>query len=453
MTKLWEKILTLDKFQKKNILPETPGVYFFLGSKREILYIGKAASLRDRVKSYFARDIMLARGPKIRLMLELTHFVAYRTTDSVLEAFILETNLIKRYQPPYNTDAKDDKSFNYVVITRERFPRVLIMRGKELFVCYREEAKGRRGDPEKRMMTKKIIDIKYQFGPFPHGIQLREAMKIVRKLFPYRDKCMPYAELVLKRQEKARPCFAAQIGLCPGVCTGAISARAYQRTIYHISLFFAGRQSQLIKKLEREMRESAKSLEFERAGAIKKTLFALRHIQDIALVKDESRRRQDYGGQIRIENKESGKIKIEAYDIAHLGGNSSVGVMVAVQDGEPVKEAYKKFILRGKHGGNDLTALQEILERRLQHLEWPLPDIIVVDGGELQCGVAERALLVAKLTIPIVGVVKNVKHQPERFIGPPALIKRFQKDILLANSEAHRFAIAFHRRRRQKDFL
>jgi excinuclease ABC subunit C len=136
-----------------------------------------------------------------------------------------------------------------------------------------------------------------------------------------------------------------------------------------------------------------------------------------------------------------------------MGGDSSVGGMVTVQNGEPVKETYKKFILRGKHGGNDLTALQEILERRLKHLEWPLPDIMVVDGAELQCSVAEQALLAAKLTIPIVGVVKNIKHQPERCIGSETLIKRFQKDILLANGEAHRFAITFHRKRRGKAFL
>ena len=109
--------------------------------------------------------------------------------------------------------------------------------------------------------------------------------------------------------------------------------------------------------------------------------------------------------------------------------------------------------MRKNHKGNDLTALQEIFERRLKHTEWPLPDIIVIDGAELQVEVAKQALLASGLAIPIVGVVKDAKHQPERLIGSQTLIKRFQKDILLANSEAHRFAIAFHRKRRGEEFL
>lgn len=418
MSKLWEKVLTLEKFEKKNTLPDTPGVYFFLGVEKKLLYIGKATSLRDRVQSYFSRDIAEARGPKIKLMLKLVRFVAYKKTDSVLEALILETNLIKRHQPPYNTDAKDDKSFNYVIITKEKFPRVLLMRGKEI---------------ENKLINNKI---KYQFGPFPWGMQLREAMKIVRKIFPFRDKCVPGT---------GKPCFSAQIGLCPGVCAGAITAREYQKTINHIRLFFEGRKNQLIKKLECEMKTSAKRLEFEKASEIKKTLFALRHIQDVALIRDE----------FRIFTRPFGEreIKIEAYDVAHLGGNSSVGAMIVVQGGKPIKENYKKFILRKKHSGNDLTALQEILERRLKHREWTLPDIIVVDGAGLQVGAAKQALLASKLAIPIFGVVKNIKHQPERIIGQQTLIKRFQKDMLLANSEAHRFAITFHRQRRRKEFL
>lgn len=443
--------MAVEKLKKKNTLPEVPGVYFFLDANKKLLYIGKAASLRDRVKSYFARDIAKTRGPKIQLMLESARFIAYRKTDSVLEALILESALIKKYQPSYNTDAKDDKSFNYVVITKEKFPRVLLMRGKELFI---NAGLPRLDEMSRLAMTKKTFEIKYAFGPFTSGSALREAMKIVRKIFPFRDKCLPAESAFLaekagvpsRKTKMPRPCFSAQIGLCPGVCTGAISARDYQKTINHIRMFFEGRKNQLIKKLEREMKEAARRLEFEKAGKIKKTLFALRHIQDVALIKDESL--PAFGGR----NRESAS-SIEAYDVAHLGGDSSVGVMVAMQDGKPMKENYKKFILRGKHGGNDLTALQEILERRLKHREWTLPDIIVVDGAELQVSVAKQALLSSGLAIPIVGVVKNIKHQPERFIGPKTLIQRFQKDILLANSEAHRFAIIFHRHRRRKEFL
>lgn len=436
MPKLWEKKVTLQAFQKKNTLPETPGVYFFLDTEGVLLYIGKATSLRDRVKSYFVQDILETRGPKILLMLEQIAAIAYAQTESVLEALILEGNLIKSEQPPYNTDAKDDKSYNHVVITREKFPRVLIVRGRDI---------------EQKKFTEPV---KYMFGPFPAGGALREALKIVRKLFPYRDTCVPFMRTethpgldpgsqvpnpVRDRALFPKPCFNAQLGLCPGVCTGAVSAKEYGSTINHIRLFFEGHKNDIVKQLTREMKVAAKALDFERAGELKKTLFGLKHIQDMALIKDDLRERHAH--------------RIEGYDVAHLGGTASVGVMTVVEESRANKQEYRQFKLRDKHGGNDLSALGEILTRRLKHSEWPLPEMIVVDGALLQLGVAEGILREAGLTIPIVGVVKNDRHQPERLIGPEALTKRFEKEILLVNSEAHRFAITFHRKRRGKEFL
>lgn len=412
MPKLWEKKVTLQAFRKKNELPETPGVYFFLDQEETLLYIGKATSLRDRVKSYFTQDLLETRGPKIELMRPQIATIAWAQTESVLEALILETNLIKAEQPPYNTDAKDDKSYNHVVITKEIFPRVLIVRGRDI---------------EQKKFTEPV---KYIFGPFPQGGALREALKIVRKLFPYRDKCTPGV---------GKPCFNVQIGLCPGVCTGAVSAKEYARTINHIRLFLEGHKNDVVKQLTRDMKAAAKERAFERAAEIKRMIFGLQHINDMALIKDDLRERHAH--------------RIEGYDVAHLGGTASVGVMTVVEESRENKQEYRQFKLRDKHGGNDLSALGEILTRRLKHTEWPLPEIIVVDGSLLQLGVAEGILHEAGLTIPIVGVVKDSRHQPERLIGPESLIKRFEKEILLVNSEAHRFAITFHRKRRGKEFL
>lgn len=450
--KFWEKSMTLEAFQKKNTLPDAPGVYFFLGAKKEILYIGKATILRDRVKSYFMQDIAETRGPKIALMLGKVRHVAYRETGSVLEALILETKLIKEHQPSYNTDQKDDKSFNHVVITDERYPRVLVVRGRDL-LKKKQEARSRKQE------------YKYVFGPFPSGSGLREAMKIVRQLFPYRDTCVPFEERGKKQEIRskrkktiaredalrqaqgmavqARPCFNRQIGLCPGVCTGEITAREYGKIIHNIRLFFEGRKSVLVKKLEREMVVCAKRLEFERANAIKKTLFGLRHIQDVSLMKDEAR----FGAH------ETEGMRIEAYDAAHLMGQSSVGVMVVVRDGKSEKESYKRFTLRGEHGGDDLAALREILGRRLKHPEWGMPDIIVIDGSDLQRKVAEEVFVTADPKPLIVSVVKDARHKAKEIIGLPEGFVRVRESILLANSEAHRFAIAFHRQRRKKEFL
>ena len=413
--KTWKRVISISK---RSELPDNPGVYFFLSNELEILYIGKATSLRDRVRSYFSTDIQATRGPKISTMLAKATSIAYQPTDSVLEALLLESERIKEHAPIYNTDLKDNKSFNFVIMTDEEFPRVLSIRGREL-------AEGK--------APGKILHL---FGPFPNGLQLRSALKIVQNIFPFRDnKCKP---------GQGKPCFNRQIGLCPGVCTGEISKREYGSILRNITQFFEGKKDIVMKRLEREMKARAKALEFEKANEIKKTLFALQHIQDVALISEQGAENNKQGAKT---------IRIEAYDVAHLAGGSAVGVMTVVENGIAEKNAYRKFRLRQEYTGNDLSALEEILRRRLGHPEWTLPDILAVDGSFLQYGVAERILAEQKLIIPIVGIVKNDQHKAERIIGDAGLIQRYTKEILLANAEAHRFAITYHRKRRNKDFL
>src|SRR3989344_5108141 len=250
-------------------IPDKSGVYFFKKGK-DILYIGKATSLRDRVKSYLGKDLIETRGPILVDMVFQADRVEYKVTESVLEAIILEANLIKKYQPKYNTKEKDDKSYNYAVITKEDFPRVLLIRGREL---------------EAKVGGVHELNIKYKFGPYPNGSAIKEGLKIIRKIFLYRDKCTPYEFLSLNETPKAKSCFNRQIDLCPGVCSGEISKADYADTIRNIKLFFEGKKKNLIKKLERQMKEFAKHREFEKAGKVKKTLFALNHIQDVALIK------------------------------------------------------------------------------------------------------------------------------------------------------------------------
>ena len=437
-----------EKFADK--LPDSPGVYFFLDMEGAVLYIGKATSLRDRVKSYFVQDMLLTRGPKIVRMLELAADIKWRETGSALEALLLEANLIQKHRPTYNTDAKDDKSWNYVVITKERFPRVLVERGRKIEdrIAKAEDGIGK----TKKERSAVDYEIRNLFGPFPSGGSLKEAVNIVRKIFPFRDVCMP-SDGVRQKKDVSDPvggCFNHQIGLCPGVCVGAVSAREYGKTIRNIKLFFAGKKTTITKNLEREMKSEAKALHFERAGEIKKTLFALAHIQDVALLKrglfDHSSR--EAGGM-----NDAKATRIEAYDVAHLGGENTVGVMTVVLNGETRKESYRKFILRGDARGNDLAALEELLCRRLKHVEWATPQLIVVDGSNLQRHVAEAVLKDFSLDIPIVSVLKDEHHQPKGILGQKDVREVFKNDILLANSEAHRFAISFHRERRRKAFL
>ena len=400
-------------------LPNNPGVYIFRGPKKEIFYVGKATSLRSRVASYFRWDLISTRGPIIVGMIENAKSVDFIETDSVLEALILEAHLIKKHHPPYNTKEKDNKSFNYVVITKEDFPRVMTMRGRELD----ELVTSRHG--------RGIISIKYSFGPFPQGSVLREALNIVRKIFPFRDKC---------KVGQDKPCFNAQIGLCPGVCVGTVSNTEYAKTIRRIKLFFEGKKKTLIRGLEREMNQSAKNLKFEEAEKIKQMIFALNHIQDVALIKADFLPRTILGKK---------GFRIEAYDVAHISGTNVVGVMTVVEDEEVRKNEYRKFKIKTSTN-DDNASLREILERRFAHPEWPMPKLIVVDGGKAQVNTSGKALKEWGIGIPVVGVVKDEHHKPRGFLGNKSLINAHERAILLANSEAHRFAIGYHRTLRGK---
>jgi excinuclease ABC subunit C len=408
----------------KNLdLPDAPGVYFFLGDKKNILYIGKATSLKDRTKSYFSKDIMSTRGPLIAKMIEEIRGVEYVQTDSVLEALLLEAHEIKKNQPYYNSREKDDKSHNYVVITKEDFPKILTMRGRNL--------------------KSSSVTALHTFGPFPHAMELREALKIIRRIFPYRDEKCKIAPV----GKPMKPCFRAQLGLCPGPCAGWITKTEYRKTIKHLVLFFEGKKDTLIRELEREMKKLAKEHKFEEAEKVKRQIFALDHIQDVALIKNDL--------ETDANGSSEKSFRIEAYDIAHMSGQDTVGVMVVAEDGELEKSQYRKFRIRGLKGKisiDDTNNLKEVITRRLGHLEWTLPNLIVVDGNIAQINAAQEILKDRNFNIDVVSVVKDSRHKAREIVGEKKYIEKYGRAILLANSEAHRFAIGYHRKLRSKGF-
>jgi len=430
--------------------PTSPGVYFFRGIKNEILYIGKATSLKDRVRSYYAKDLMTTRGPLLVQMLEKVKSIKFEKTDSVLEALILEANLIKKHQPRYNSKEKDDKSYNYIVITKEDFPRVLLVRGKDLAESFSKEMR------------------LYEIGPFPQGGTLKEAMRIIRRIFPYRDTCTPYSgrsnldvsfpstwkrnvQVVQVAKKKAKPCFNAQIGLCPGVCSGEISKREYRKEIKHLICFLEGKKQAVVREFKKEMKEYVKKEAFEKANEVKKRLFVLEHIQDVSLLKKRSDEFPASGPRGSASSPR--RYRIESYDIAHLSGKEMVGVMTVIENGFPNKNEYRKFKIRSVSTSNDPAALKEVITRRLGHAEWNLPMIIVVDGNEVQKKVAEGVIKEKGFNIEVVAVVKDNRHKARALIGKKGFVENHKDAILLANAEAHRFAIAFHRLRRKKAFL
>lgn len=402
-------------------LPDCPGVYLFTkgtGKAKSVLYVGKATSLRDRVRSYFDSELISTRGPRIVDMVTQADGLMHETTPTVLEALVREAALIREHDPKANAIGKDDKTFLYAVITKEHIPRVLAVRGGELDFS------------SKKWGTISLTAI---HGPFPSGYQLRQGLKLIRRIFPFFDTPRPVGEGNKHVQGKVE--FNRQIGLYPR----DMDSTSYMRSIRNVSMFLSGRVKALRTTLARDMKESARAEHFEEAARVKKQLFALDHIQDVSLIREDR------------EGSETGP-RIEAYDTAHISGTNAIGVMVVVEEGMADRKQYRTFRIRGTGGrtnNDDIASLKEILTRRLGHTEWPLPRAFVVDGGTTHKKVAEEVLKEVGVSISVVAVVKDEKHRPREVIGG-LRAGITDADAVLANSEAHRFSLATHRKARSR---
>lgn len=413
----------------KTDLPDSPGVYLFKQA-RKILYIGKATSLRDRVQSYFDDDLIKTRGPRLVDMVTRADRIAYETTPTVLEALVREAALIRKHHPKANVEGKDDKTFLYAVITDEEIPRVLAVRGKDLDFKNRKTRSNLKSESSRFDLVLRAI-----YGPFPSGAQLREGLRLIRRIFPFFDTARPVGHA--GKQQKATVEFNKQIGHYPKEFTLA----EYRKTIRKIRLFLGGRGRELRHLLEKEMRAAAREERFEDAAEARRELFALDHIQDVSLIKDENL--HSYLHPVG-KNK---KVRIEAYDVAHISGTNAIGVMTVVEDGAPVKSEYRTFRIRGFKKNDDIGSLKEILSRRLAHPEWQFPKAIVVDGGIAHKKAAERVLTETGNSIPVVAVVKDERHRPREVIGA-VRVGVSAADAVLANAEAHSSSLARHRRAR-----
>lgn len=437
------KVADLKKFN----LPDESGVYFFMRGN-DILYIGKATSLKSRVRSYFDNNILHTRGLHIANMVTLADNLKYQTTRSVIEAVLLENELIKQHLPPYNTISKDNKSYFVLVITEEAFPRVVLARNKDI-------------DRENNLLLKskylgkihkETVKVKKVFGPYPSGQYAKESLKVIRKIFPFRDKCTPYDP---KHPHRKNPCFSYQIGLCPGVCAGVIDKKRYTRIIERLITFLEGDGEKVRHDLEEDMNMYAKELKFEDAQKVKEMLFALDHIRDAHLINRD----------IKEEDK---NFRIEAFDVAHLSGTHRVGAMTVVLGGVLAKHEYKKFKIT-KNKNDDLEGLKELFTRRIKHFDWGTPDVVVLDGDERHLKVVEEILieLINKLevenadenivnaikNIEVVAVTKNKSHKASRITGKREILENYKKEIIMANAEAHRFSLSYHKVLRKKAFI
>ncbi|MDO8505386.1 MAG: GIY-YIG nuclease family protein, partial [bacterium] len=384
--------------RRGNLLPAQPGVYLFKDKKRKVVYVGKATNLRSRVNSYW-KTATLHRGSSLktaatriggagRAIDEMLHEVAridWITTDSVIEALILEANLIRKYMPRYNVKEKDDKSFLYVVITREQWPRVELVRGNDVNVDV--NVVGVASESSRRRSLSAATPYRLVFGPYTSASSIRAALDLIRKWFPW-STCAPkiansqFSKFGISKFN-ARPCFDYHIGRCPGVCIGAVTRREYMKNIRNVILMLEGKKARVIKNVKLKMQNEAKKENFEEAENLRRKLFALQHIRDIAVLTKGAN--YESVANSRISNSEIRKFeshsqfaprcvgainvfgRVEGYDISNISGTNAVGSMVVFQDGEARKSEYRKFRIKTIKGINDVAMMKEMLERRFAH--------------------------------------------------------------------------------------
>lgn len=469
---------------KKYDIPTVSGCYRFYDKNGKISYIGKAANLRARVLSYWRESAN--HTPAKQAMLREIASVNWIETDSEIEALLLEANLVKKIQPRYNIDLKDDKRFAYIKIsTADEIPGVFI--------------------------TRKIDKQGKYFGPFTSAGTVREVVKIIRKVWPY----------CTERTLKPRPCFYAQIGRCTGVCAEKYPLKEYkEKIIKPIILFLSGKKKEIIKKLEvrsnkleKELRQLSKRTDKQadkllkienELKLLKYQLANIKHVLECTnIIGVAEKYAADVVELAKVLDLTKVPVRIEGYDISNIFGKSAVGSMVVFKNGEPDKSEYRKFKIKISEETGDTGMLKEVLERRLGHVShsmqhascntqhkedflcqydinkgaeianeksqitnrkssWPDPDLIIIDGGKGQLNIASKILKQRGLDIPVLAISKGEglrsASAPDKIFFPgekkplelplasPALhiIKRVR-------DEAHRFAIKYHRELRSRN--
>jgi len=510
-------------------LPDATGVYIFRDRDDRVLYVGKSISIRKRVSSYFREQ----ENPRLRIMMRHLESIEYILTQNEKEALILESNLIKRYRPPYNVRLKDDKRYPFIKITDEEYPRVLIVR-----TIGRDSAR--------------------YYGPFTDTGAVRRTLKLIKSLFRIRS---------CRRMDG--PCLNSQIDLCYAPCDGRISREDYREIIEKVDLFFQGRYQEVIEVLEEEMKEASERLEFERAARIRDQIESIREVmerqhasftdsidQDIVALekggdtsavvvlqirdgkitgKDdfilrgsaprteilEAFLKQYYaiprrvpseiltqypvedgviaewlselrGEEVKIHSpeggagrrllniawknasvilKQKGRVRdallqlkddlklpeiprrMEGLDISNIAGESATGSVAVFIDGKPSSGSYRRYRISAQ-GPDDYAMMRELVERRYSSPELRKPDLVLIDGGKGQLGVALEALKNCGVHVPVVGIAKKREEVYLPGLSEPVDVDDGALQILRhLRDEAHRFAVKYHRTIRDRDSL
>jgi len=413
---------------KINTLPQKPGVYIFKNKSGKVLYVGKAAHLQNRVKSYFQASTELS--PAKQTMVEKVKDIDYVISSSEKEALLLECNLIKKYKPKYNITFKDDKRYKYIRISYpEDYPKLHITR------------------------TVKDDGASY-FGPFTDGLALKRTLKLIRKIFPYRD-CNLNIFSDTKEELKQKACLYYYLDRCLGPCIGKVSKEDYNNIIRQCELFLLGKLGDILKDLKRQMKKAALKKDFEKAAFLRNQIEDLQEVnakQYLVPSKNflTSTDLQELASKIGLKKFPN---RIECFDISNIQGKQATGSMVAFKNGQPKKSDYRKFKIKTISKANDVGMMREMLKRRLKHKDWSLPDLIIVDGGKPQLNMALKVLRKFRLDIPAIALAKRKEEIYLPSQAKPLTLPKDSKALYLIQrirDEAHRFAIIYHRKLRGK---
>ncbi|MBE6033029.1 MAG: excinuclease ABC subunit C, partial [Clostridiales bacterium] len=396
-------------------LPDAPGVYLHKDKNGEVIYVGKALSLKNRVRQYFQSPAR--QDPKVRAMVShIAEFEILRT-DSEMEALILECSLIKKYMPKYNVLLRDDKTYPYIKVTlNEEWPRVV--------------------------KTRRVLkDGGLYFGPYTDAAAVNQAVDLLSAIYSLK-RCK-----TLAFPENFRPCLHYHIGRCPGPCVGKVTSEEYRKAVDKAIAFLKGNSREVIADLEERMYRESEALRYEKAAEYRDYITVVKTLAEMIAFHNDMSKRDRKRKKEAMEERPTARslsrtesfvstfvplvgkapaegrpLRVEAYDISHIAGTDSVGAMVVFTDGKAEKKAYRRFRIHTVEGADDTASLQEMLYRRLRRGLAedpgfvPLPDLILMDGGKNQVNAAEKVVAAMKLNIPVAGMAKDDHHRSRALI-------------------------------------
>jgi excinuclease ABC subunit C len=360
-------------------LPKEPGVYFHKDASGEIIYVGKAAVLRNRVRQYFQKS--RARDPKTEALVAEIVDTDWMVVESELEALFLEAEMVRRYMPRYNILLRDDKSMSYVRIDYDSdYPTVTTTR-------------------------RPLDDGARYFGPYLSTVSVRKALKYLRRIFPY---------AVSRTPGQKRATLYYHLGLDPGLEEGRTTLEEYRANLRKLMAVIEGKRSSVIKDLEREMKQLAKAAEFEQAARVRNKVFALQNLGRQVIFSDKEfmdiSKDHALTELVNLLSMPKYPRRIEGYDISHMQGTDVVASMVVFTNGVSDKGEYRKFKTRIEHN-NDFYNMNETIKRRLSEKNrkaWGVPNLFLIDGGKGQLDAAIKARdEMGCEQIPFIGLAKR----------------------------------------------